>query len=73
MKQQPPSLPLPAEWQRCLGSGLYQGDICHRADDCARYLTLPHDQPAITPMHRACSSELMVMHLPMAGFPEETE
>lgn len=68
--QKPMPLPLPADYQRCLAHGLYEGDTCFQADNCARHVTLRHDRPHITPMHRACLSENMVMYLPMEGFPD---
>ncbi|MBP6188976.1 MAG: hypothetical protein KA440_08460 [Azonexus sp.] len=73
MKQQPPTLPLPAQWQRCEGVGIYVCDTCHLAESCARYLTIPLDQPPITPMVRACFSDTMAMYIPMDGFPEDIE
>jgi|JI10StandDraft_1071094.scaffolds.fasta_scaffold01019_18 hypothetical protein len=68
--QKPMPLPLPADYQRCLAHGLYEGDTCFQADNCARHVTLRHDRPHITPMHRACLSENMVMYLPLEGFPD---
>ena len=74
MKQTPMPLPLPDTYQRCLAHGLYKGDWCIRADNCARHVTLRHPaEPEITPMIRACLSDDMVMHLPLEGFPDDEE
>ena len=69
-------LPLDTQQARCQGNGQRVGSVCHLRNNCARFLTMRHDQDrtAIRETHyRACQTELMAMHIPMEGFPKRDE
>ena len=70
------ALPLNKDIQRCLAHGNRDREWCEQANNCARHVTLRHDpvlDPQITPLCRACSSDLMAGYMPLEGFQKDDE
>ena len=66
------ALPIMRDMTRCLGHGIKHGEFCERVNDCARNATIKHDLPGqYSTDNRACTSELMAAHVPLAGFPKD--
>jgi len=65
------TLPLDPGMNRCLAEGHRVGESCSRKDECARHATIEHDDEPVPACYRACTSDLMVAFIPLAGWPEE--
>lgn len=65
------TLPLSPSMNRCLAEGQKVGESCERKDQCARHVTIEHDDEPVPAYYRACHSDLMVAFIPLTGWPEE--
>ena len=65
------TLPLSPRMNRCLAEGQKVGESCERKDQCARHVTIEHDDEPVPAYYRACHSDLMVAFIPLTGWPEE--